>query len=132
MKLSAHAALLGLALLATGCTQAVADKEDLMANAGFTRIPADTPERQRALQTMPAHKFSMQVRNSKAIWIYPDPTVCRCLYVGDQIAYDQYRRLLSMQRRENESSTAAWLNQNNADPYPMSWEPWSQQIPGAY
>ncbi len=127
MKLQACAAFLGIAILSTGCTQAVVNKEDMMVNAGFQQVAANTPERKKALQTMPAHKFSMQIRDNKAVWIYPDPTICNCLYVGDQVAYDQYRRMMSERRSENEAQTAAWLNANNAMSYPVSWEAWGQR-----
>ncbi|MGE0418809.1 MAG: hypothetical protein AB7O80_18550 [Acetobacteraceae bacterium] len=120
------AAVLAAAIALSGCAQQVANREDMMIQAGFTKLPANTPQRKQALKALPAHKFSMQVRNNQAVWVYPDPTICGCLYVGGQIAYDQYRRIQSEQRMENEAQTAQWLNQNNAIPYPMSFEPWNQ------
>jgi hypothetical protein len=125
-------ALLALAIALAGCAQAVEKKENLMQAAGFRMLPADTPDRKRALKSLPAHRFSMQIRNNEAVWVYPDPTICGCLYVGDQLAYDQYRRIQAEQRLESEAETAAWLNQNNAIPYPMSFEPWYQPGSSTY
>src|SRR4029077_12410751 len=76
----------------SACANQVQNKEDMLAAAGFTLVPASTPERQAALAALPPHKFVHQVRNNVVIFTYADPTICDCLYVGNQTAYDRYRR----------------------------------------
>ena len=76
----------------SACANQVQDKEDMLAAAGFTLVPANTPQRQAALKTLPPHKFVHQVRNNGVIFTYADPTICDCLYVGNQAAYDRYRQ----------------------------------------
>ena len=67
-------------------------RRTLLAAAGFTLVPANTPQRQASLASLPPHKFARQVRNNVVVYIYADPTICDCLYVGNQAAYDRYRQ----------------------------------------
>ena len=64
--------------------QKVAGKEDMMTAAGFKFVPANTPQRQAQFKQLPPHKFSRQIKDGRVFYVYPDPTVCVCLYVGDQ------------------------------------------------
>lgn len=121
----------GMALtLAVGaCTQAVVQKEDLLAAAGFKIVPADTAKRQAALHKMPAHKFSMQNRHDQVVWVYADPTICNCVYLGTQQAYDTYRQLVFQKSLVNEEQTVAQMNEYNAMPYPFAWEEFGPGTP---
>ena len=47
------AAVLGVCVAVSACTTAVKNKEDMLAAAGFTLVPANTTERQTALASMP-------------------------------------------------------------------------------
>jgi hypothetical protein len=71
--------------------QKIASKENMLTAAGFKLRPINTPQRQAALQQLPPHKFSRKVNDGRVFYVYPDPTVCGCLYVGDQTAYTTYR-----------------------------------------
>jgi len=106
----------------TACAAQVQQKEDLLAAAGFTQVPANTPQRQAKLASLPPHKFSRQVRNNTVIFIYADPTICDCLYVGNQAAYDRYRQEVFAKNLANEQ-------QATAESYQMDWEGWG---PGWY
>jgi hypothetical protein len=106
----------------TGCAAQVQQKEDLLAAAGFTLVPANTPQRQAALAALPPHKFARQVRNNAVIFTYADPTICDCLYVGNQAAYDRYRQEVFAKNIANEQ-------QMTAEAYQMQWGPWG---PGWY
>jgi hypothetical protein len=62
-------------------------------HAGCRRIQAGagkTPQRRASLAALPPHKFTHQVRNNVPVVVYADPTICNCLYVGNQAAYDSY------------------------------------------
>ena len=87
-------AALGLCVAVAACEspqQKIAGKEDMMTAAGFKFVPANTPARQQSFRQLPPHKFARQIRNGQVFYVYPDPTVCVCLYVGDQNAYATYR-----------------------------------------
>jgi hypothetical protein len=116
------------ACLAAGCTdpsQKVMNKEDLMIASGFKFVPANTPERQAAFRTLAPHKFVRQVRGDKVIYVYPDPTICVCLYVGGPKAYAAYRaRVFDKQIADEQQMTA--------DTYSMAswdWSPWAYGYP---
>src|ERR1700761_612958 len=72
--------LVAVCTAVAACSQ-VQNKEDMLAAAGFTIVPANTPQRQASLRSMPPHKFVHQVRNNAVIFTYADPTICDCMYV---------------------------------------------------
>jgi hypothetical protein len=63
---------------------------DMLIAAGFSRVPADTPERQRRLRTMPALTIVSETTDGTTTYRYADPYGCGCLYVGDEWAYAEY------------------------------------------
>src|SRR5882762_9807638 len=70
-----------------GCAspqQQVAQKEDLLAAAGFQVKVADTPQRLAAMKRLPPNKFVTRVVNGQPVYLYADPLVCRCVYFGAQ------------------------------------------------
>jgi hypothetical protein len=103
--------------------QIVSAHEDNLAAAGFIVRPANTPERQAMLHRLPPHQFVQRVNGDTVHYVYADPLVCGCLYVGTQQAYNQYKRdqqqknLADEQQMTAQSySDAAW-NWN-------AWGPW--------
>jgi len=112
-----------LPLLPAGCMsqqQLVADKEDSLAAAGFIVRPANTPERQAMLNRLPPHRFIRRVRGDNVTYIYADPLVCDCLYVGSQQAYGQYQQAVQQKQIADEQEMTA---QQYADPA-WNWGPW--------
>jgi hypothetical protein len=85
---------LGSALLLSACVspkQAEIQKEDLLVSAGFVPRPADTPHRKELLRTLPPNIFVMQIYQGQQKFVFADPLVCGCLYVGDADAYNRYK-----------------------------------------
>ena len=123
------AAALTLCSAAAACSQdnfsAVAKKEDMMIAAGFRFIPANTPERQAFFRQLPPHRFLKEIKGDKLIYVYPDPTVCVCLYVGNAKAYATYRRMMFDKNLADEQAlTAQSLND-----FRWSWTPWTAGFP---
>ena len=121
-KLCAFLAVAGLTLIAVGCTspqQQVAQKEDLLAAAGFQVRVADTPQRLAALKALPPNKFVTRVRNGQPVYQYADPLVCRCLYFGTQQNWDAYRQEVFAKRLADEAQMTAIMNQDT-----WEWGPW--------
>ena len=116
-NISRLAAALGVCVAVSACTAAVTKREDTLAAAGFTLLPAGTLERQNALASLPPHKFIHQVRNGKVVFVYADPTICDCLYIGDQAAYDRYRANVFAKNLANEQQMTAQINE-------MNWGAW--------
>jgi len=86
----ATAAFLLLGACATQ-QQVVSEAEDHLAAAGFISRPANTPQRQAMLKQLPPHQFLRRVRGDSVTYVYADPLVCNCLYVGDQAAFARYQ-----------------------------------------
>lgn len=115
----------GAVLLTAGCAQQViGQKEDLLSAAGFRVKTADSPERLRSLQLLPPNRFTLESLNGREVWVYPDPVVCRCLYVGTPDAYQRYQQLNVQQRIANENLAAAQLNSTDWGYGPYGWGPW--------
>ena len=36
------------------------------------------------------HKLTKTTHKGETVWVYADPTICGCLYIGNQHAYDVY------------------------------------------
>ncbi len=90
--------LFAVCAAASACNP-VQSKEDMLAASGFTLVPANTPQRQASLSSLPPHKFVHQLRNNAVVFIYADPTICDCLYVGNQAAPWYFRGGLRVDKR---------------------------------
>ena len=108
--------------------QIVSAREDNLAAAGFVVRPANNPERQAMLNRLPPHQFVQRVNGDTVHYVYADPLVCGCLYVGTQQAYSQYRRdqqqknLADEQQMTAQSYSDAVWNWN-------AWGPWGPGVP---
>ena len=107
------ALVLGAVLLAPGCAstgEAVSDKEDLLANAGFVPKKADSASRMASMKALPPHQFVTRNRNGRTLYLYADPTGCGCIYVGDQNAYNQYRQRMAARQTATDEQIRAILS----------------------
>lgn len=105
--------LAGAALLAAACADtgaAVSAKEDMLAGAGFVMKKADTPARMATLKALPPHQFVQRGSNSRTTYLYGDPTLCGCIYVGDQNAYDRYRQQMTARQTATDAQIRAVLS----------------------
>jgi hypothetical protein len=126
---------IGLAIGALGlggCAAQIAQKEDILAAAGFSYRPANTPQAAAALKALPPHKFIHQIRNGQPVWIYADPSNCGCLYAGDDAAYHRFRQMVFQKQIADEQSQAAMLNDDAAiqqNAAMMNWAVWGPWAP---
>lgn len=112
LRISLATLVVGLPLLVSGCEtpqQVVQNKEDRLVAAGFVARPADTPKRVAMLRTLPSHKFEMRQINGHYVYLYSDPLVCGCLYVGSEAAYGQYKQMMFQQNLANQQEMTAQL-----------------------
>jgi hypothetical protein len=119
---------LALALFA-GCEtaqQRVQEHEDQLAAAGFLVKPANTPERQQMLARLPPHQFVQRVHGDSVNYVYADPLVCNCLYVGSQQAYNQYKRDRQQRQLADEQLMTAQTYQDAS----WNWGAWGPWNPG--
>jgi hypothetical protein len=98
-------------------------QEDQLAAAGFVMKPANTPERQTMLGRLPAHQFLVRENGGTTHYVYADPLVCDCLYVGTQQAYDQYRSNQLAQHLADQQQLVALAYSDAAWSW-GAWGPW--------
>jgi hypothetical protein len=100
--------------------QVVSNKEDNLSAAGFIVRPANTPERQAMINSLPPHKFVQRAHGDTIHYVYADPLVCDCLYVGSQQAYNQYKMHVQQQKLADEQEMTAQEYSNPA----WNWGAW--------
>ena len=121
--LAALAACLAAAACATPQQQAV-DRENMLSAAGFAVLPANTPERAASLRDLPPNKVVQRIRGGSVRYVYADPLVCACLYVGDQVAFGSYQQVVLQRRLADEQALTAQLNQGAWDEGPWGGGFW--------
>jgi hypothetical protein len=122
--------LLGIGALAACQTQQqiVTAREDNLAAAGFIVRPANTPERQAMLKRLPPHQFVQRVNGGVVHFIYADPLVCGCLYVGTQQAYNQFKFAQQQKNLADEQQMTAQTYSDAAWNW-GAWGPWGPAAP---
>ena len=88
--------------------------DSLLAAAGFKMLPADTPEKEEMLNSLPALKLQYRVKDGNPLYFYADPYNCKCVYTGDQAAYDRYEKLAQEAAIAEEEQQAALMNEEAA------------------
>jgi hypothetical protein len=79
-----------------GAEQAVPGKNSFYpSSAGFRVQVANNPAGQKALRTLPAHRFVVNGVGDAVRYFYAEPQHCVCIFVGTQQAYDSCRKILS-------------------------------------
>ena len=116
-----HLAIVAACLAVAGCMtprQRAEDRENLLAAAGFTVLPANTPTRVASLRGLPPNKVVQQPVGDTVRYVYADPLVCACLYVGDQAAFGRYRQEVFQRQLADEQAMTAQMNQTSWDSGP--------------
>ena len=112
-----------LALGFSGCAAIRANQthwtEQLLTAAGFHVEPAGTPEELAHLQTLEPRKVVQDGRDDERRYVYADPEVCTCLYVGDERQYQKYQKLrIEKGIAEEQESTMVYQSLWNRWPWP--------------
>ena len=111
--------------------QIVTEKEDNLAAAGFVARPANTPERRDMLVRLPPHQFVQRTHDNTISYVYADPLVCGCLYVGSQAAYDRYKLYIQQKKLADERQLTAQMYSDSAWDW-GAWGPWGPGYGFAY
>ncbi|QFR32253.1 hypothetical protein [Ancylobacter sp. TS-1] len=114
MKPSAIAALVVVSIAASACATTQnppPDKGNMLSAAGFKMRMADSPARIASLKSLPPNEFTVKSQNGQPVFIYADPTVCGCLYVGNQDAFSAYQQMVFQQKLVKEQEMTAMMNE---------------------
>lgn len=107
-----------------GCSaihrQEAKGEESLLSAAGFAIKPADSPKRAEALASMPPLKMVRRIKDGRLVFTYADPYRCKCLYTGNEAAYDEYKRLQAQRNVAADQMMAA----NEAEMATLDWDMW--------
>jgi len=120
--------LLALGLLAcappTPAGYGPSAKEDRLAAAGFKKRSIKTEAQLTDFRNYPAHMIRPTTYKGKKVYVYADPTICGCLYMGGTTAYNTYIRsatALNMQREyKSENTDSGYL----PGPWMLDGGPW--------
>jgi hypothetical protein len=68
--------------------------DPMLSAAGFKQLPASTSQQMERLKSLPPLKLGYYVDdNGGANYWLADPDNCRCLFHGDEVAYQQYENM---------------------------------------
>ena len=88
--------MLAFGLLACAPTpnpgQPTIDKEDKLVAAGFKKRSIKTEAQLADFRSIPAHMIRPSTYKGRPVYVYADPTICGCLYMGGTTAYNTYIR----------------------------------------
>jgi hypothetical protein len=65
----------------------------LLEDSGFKMREANTPQKMERLRSLTPHKLIARQKNGVPYYLYADPDDCKCLFIGDKIAFENYRAM---------------------------------------
>jgi hypothetical protein len=108
-----------LTALAVGCST-TKNRENMLSAAGFKMIPANTPEKEAHLKSLPANQITTVQREGTVYYVFPDQKN-NVAYVGQEQQYQAYQKLrLQKQMADEQLNTAEAYN---SAPWGV-WGPW--------
>ncbi len=115
--------LLGSVLIGCAAPQkGTVQEEGLLSAAGFKAIHADDTGKRRNLAVLPEHRLVTETKEGVVYYVYADPTVCRCIYFGDEETYREYRRLALDRRLTDQKAMKAKPDQRVG----LDWGVWGE------
>jgi hypothetical protein len=89
----------------TGSSQAVAQREALLAQSGFKVITVTTPKQQQAINGLAQNTVSAVKYNGKLYYVYPTTTKDK-IYVGKQKQVNAFKKALAAQQAQHATQPA--------------------------
>jgi len=129
--------LIGFTVTLTACAaiqnRDAIEIERVLAASGFQMGLADTPQKHVHIKSVPQRKLVLHQHDDKIYYVYADATSCKCLYVGNEKAYQRYQRLSIEKNIAENQRMAAEINENASMNWGM-WGPWGlgvRPVPGS-
>lgn len=125
--------LLAIPLLALGLTACAPPvnpaapelhKEDMLAAAGFKKRPIKTEAQLADFRSIPAHLIRPASYRGKMVYVYADPSICGCLYIGSPAAYDRYIKGAQTRFVQREYKSATTDSAYSPTPFMLDGGPW--------
>ena len=123
--------LLAIPLMALGllaCTPTPGhesiNKEDMLSAAGFKKRSIKTEAQLADFRSMPAHMIRPTSYKGKTVYVYADPTICGCLYMGSTTAYNTYIRGAMARSMQQEYKSETMYSGYSPTPAMLDGGPW--------
>jgi hypothetical protein len=100
----------GVLLVCEMPQRVVIQREDSLTISGFIVHPANTPE---MLNLLPAYHVVQRPLGGRIRYVYADPNVCDCLYVGSPQAYEAYKQIRQEQNPLHEQPKTKLVRASN-------------------
>ena len=104
-------------------SQEAKSTEQLLAAADFQVRYADTPQKLAKLETLTQRKLVAHRSDGGVRYVYADAAGCKCVYAGDEQAYQQYQKMAVQEKVADQQEMAAEMNQDAAMDW-GAWGPW--------
>ena len=103
-------------MLAAGCasTRHVEQTEQMLTQAGFSRVAASSEQQIKHLQTLPVDKLTVVKLKGKTFYVFPDPAH-NLLYVGNPEEYQAYQQILWQNKTEAQNRVMAALGEDTGN-----------------
>lgn len=109
-----------LALVLSGCAStAEKSNQEMMTDAGFKKLVAQTPAQQFNLKYLTQQQITIHEKNGEKRFVYADAEGCNCVYVGTPEAYKKLNAMVDQKLAEQQGMAGA-QNMDEA----MYWEDW--------
>jgi len=119
--------VMGLAFVTAGCAaiqkSEAKSTEQLLSAAGFHMKLANTPEQLANIQAMKQRTILTHQKDGQPRYVYTDALACKCVYVGNEAAYQEFQKLQVQQNIADENLMTAQMNQDVALDWDV-WGPW--------
>lgn len=94
MKLNGFASIAAaLAVLCATPASAQLAAGQRLEDAGFKMREANSPQKMERLRSLTPHKLIARQKNGVPYYLYADPDYCKCLFIGDKLAFENYRAM---------------------------------------
>jgi hypothetical protein len=75
-------------------------------DVGFVMRAAAPQEFDRLRSLLPAHRFVGRTINGRRYYVYSDPELCKCIFLGDETAMQSYQGLVAAAATSNAADAA--------------------------
>jgi len=116
--------LLGLLACAPNPDQGPLNKENRLLAAGFKKRSIKTEAQLADFRNIPSHMVRRSSYKGQTVYVYADPTICGCLYMGSTAAYNAYIRDATIRQAQQERRSDTTDDGFSPTPAMLDGGPW--------
>jgi hypothetical protein len=89
--------------------------DEMLVRAGFQLHTADTAKKLEFLKSLPKNELVHKTYNEKESYFYVDVSSCKCMYVGDEQAYQRFRQSVKEEQMDEKIETTSHQAQDKME-----------------